>query len=96
MYEFIQWFFDGLGTAIIGLVVGAIGGGTVGFRIGKRKNKFVQSQTAGNGSQQRQEGQISANKRKTAKGVDIKSSFHQTQKAGDNAKQTQIGGQDDG
>ncbi len=55
-YEWIKWFFDGLGTEIISLIIGAFSGGIIGFRIGKRKSKFVQIQKAGNNSQQVQIG----------------------------------------
>jgi Na+/glutamate symporter len=34
----MDWFFNGLGTAIIGLIIGAIGGSVVGYRIGIKKN----------------------------------------------------------
>jgi len=42
----MEWFFDGLGTAIITLIIGFIGGGTVGYRIGIKKTKTVQNQKA--------------------------------------------------
>jgi len=51
----MEWFFSGLGTAIIGIIIGAIGGGAIGYRIGIKKNN------------------------------------RQTQKAGDNVTQIQIG-----
>jgi hypothetical protein len=54
MSNFVQWFFDGLGTMLLGLFIGA---GTVG------SVWFVRS----------------------------KSITKQTQKAGDNARQLQIG-----
>jgi len=34
----VEWFFSGLGTAIISFIIGIIGGGLVGYRIGVRKN----------------------------------------------------------
>lgn len=54
----MERFFDGIGTEIIGIIisllVGAIGGGAVGYRIAiKRTTK--QKQRAGNDSEQRQE-----------------------------------------
>lgn len=52
--ELYQWLFDGIGTAVLGLVVGGLGGGFVGYRIGKQ-------------------------------------SIRQSEKARDNAVQTQIG-----
>jgi hypothetical protein len=41
MPDWVKWFFEGLGTEIISLIIGAIGGGLIGFRIGKRKSRFV-------------------------------------------------------
>jgi hypothetical protein len=46
----MEWFFDGLGTAIIApLIIGFIGGGGIGYRIGYRigiKKNIKQSQKA--------------------------------------------------
>ena len=64
MYEWIKWFFDGLGTELISLAIGAILGGIVGFRIGKHKSKFVQQQKSGAESEQFQKG-ISQHKKNT-------------------------------
>ena len=56
----IQWFFDGIGTElisiIIGLIVGGIGGGFVGYRIGK--NKVKQTQKARDNANQNQVGVV--------------------------------------
>ena len=95
MEQFIQWFFDGLGTEIFSLLIGAIGGGYIGFRIGKRKSKFEQMQEAGSGAEQCQQGTIRSKVDADSKPKDTKTTFRQIQKAGDNSKQTQIGGQDD-
>ena len=95
MPEWIKWFFDGLGTEVISVIIGAVGGGLIGYRIGKRKSKFIQTQEAGSGTEQYQKGKLvskSINDDKIPE--DSKSSFRQTQTAGDNSKQTQIGGQD--
>lgn len=95
MPEWVRWFFDGLGTEIISLIIGAVGGGVIGFRIGKRKSKFIQTQEAGLGSEQYQEGKSGSKFKNDGKmAQDLKSSFRQTQKAADNSKQIQIGGQD--
>lgn len=95
MPEWVKWLFDGLGTEIIILIIGAIGGGLIGFRIGKRKSKFMQTQEAGVGSEQYQKGMsVSVSQNEAEKGQDAKLSFRQEQKAGDNSKQLQIGGQD--
>jgi hypothetical protein len=34
----MEWFFDGLGTAVITLIIGLLTGGTVGYRIGIKKS----------------------------------------------------------
>lgn len=47
MSEWIKWFFDGLGTELISLIIGALFGGMVVFRIGKHKIKLHQAQVAG-------------------------------------------------
>lgn len=51
----MEWFFDGLGTSIVTLVVGLIGGGAAGYRIGIKKS-VKQSQSAGDNSSQIQVG----------------------------------------
>lgn len=90
MDNFVQWFFDGLGTEIVSLIIGAVGGGLAGFQIGKR-SKLTQTQKAGSGAKQRQEG-TSENIDSTDKKAAKQSSIKQTQIAGDNAEQTQVGG----
>ena len=96
MIEWIKWFFDGLGTELISLAGGAIIGGIIGFRVGRRTTKFTQTQETGVESEQYQKGK-SAQKSHghKAKDKDIVETFIQRQKAGDRSKQTQIGGQDD-
>jgi Na+/glutamate symporter len=51
----MEWVFNGLGTALIGLIIGVAGGGAVGYHIGIKKN-IKQSQKAGDNSQQVQIG----------------------------------------
>ena len=63
----IPWIFDGIGTeivcAIISLLVGALGGGLVGYRIGvKNQNKL--SQKAGDYASQQQAGSVNINNEK--------------------------------
>ena len=94
MPEWISWFFDGLGTELISLVIGAIFGGIVGFRIGKHKRKFTQLQEGGVESEQYQKGN-SRRKKHNTRSEDIIASFTQKQTAGNKSKQTQIGGQED-
>lgn len=56
-----EWVFDGIGTEIIvgliSLMVGAFGGGVVGYKIGI-KNKIKQNQKARNNAKQHQVGAI--------------------------------------
>lgn len=94
MPEWIQWVFDGLGTELVSLAIGGILGGIVGFRIGKHKRKMHQVQEAGIESEQYQKGTF-RKKSNDAESKDVISSLTQKQKAGDNSKQTQIGGQED-
>lgn len=90
----MEWFFDGIGTEIVGivisLVIGAIGGGTLGYKIGV-KSTANQKQSAGNNSKQRQELQIGKSD-VSEHSTKSKTNLKQTQKAGGNAVQTQIGG----
>lgn len=94
----MEWLFDGIGTELVGIVIsfiiGAIGGGTIGHKIGI-KQTAKQKQIAGDNAQQTQElrsasggmGTI-ASKRRT--------SIKQSQKGGNNSVQSQIGGVNDG
>ena len=52
----MDWFFNGLGTAIVMLLLGGGIGGTVGYRIGIKKNIINQKQKAGGNSIQTQIG----------------------------------------
>ena len=93
----MEWFFDGIGTEIISIVIsffiGAVGGGAIGYKIGiKRIAK--QKQKAGNNSEQRQKLKIGKNSIGTTASKN-KTSIKQVQKADDNAVQTQIGGIND-
>ena len=40
----MEWFFDGIGTEIMSLIIGTILGGTVGYNIGS-KSKLVQKKS---------------------------------------------------
>lgn len=93
----MDWIFDGIGTEIISiiisLIVGSIGGGAIGYKFGIKRNS-KQKQVAGNDSKQRQELKIGVNDIGTVSSKN-KSTIKQSQKAGDNAIQTQIGGIND-
>lgn len=53
----MEWIFEGIGTAIITLILGLITGGTIGYRIGIKKTiKINQKQKAGDNSSQIQVG----------------------------------------
>lgn len=53
----MEWFFNGLGTAIITLILGLLTGGTIGYRIGiKKTNKVSQKQIAKDNASQIQVG----------------------------------------
>lgn len=50
----MEWIFDGVGTLLIGLLLGGAGGATAGWKLAMRKS--VQRQRAGQGSSQIQAG----------------------------------------
>ena len=86
----MEWFFDGLGTEIISVVLSLIIGGLVGYKIGvKRATK--QKQLAGNSANQKQQIEVDAADIKNAKKCQSKTTINQIQKAGENSTQTQIG-----
>ena len=55
--ENLEWIFDGIGTEIISLIIGAVLGGAAGYKIGS-KNKIKQKQNAGDNSKQIQIGSV--------------------------------------
>lgn len=93
----MEWFFDGIGTEIVGivisLIISAIGGGAVGYKIGIKRT-LSQEQSAGEDSEQRQELQIGKNDVGTNSSKS-KTNLKQSQKAGNGSVQTQIGGIND-
>ena len=58
----MEWIFDGIGTAIITLIVGLLTGGAVGYKIGINTNTVKQKQKAGDNSSQIQIGRDSNGK----------------------------------
>ena len=87
--ENLQWIFDGIGTELLSLAIGAIGGGLAGYKIGVRKSG-QQYQIAKSSAKQRQEMTIDGvSKNEDRKSVD--DNIIQTQKAGKNSEQVQIG-----
>ena len=93
--EKVQWIFDGIGTEIISLIVGLGVGGFAGYRIGI-KHASKQNQVADDSSKQRQEMHIDGKSITGTGSSKIQSSIKQSQKAGNNAEQSQVGGIKDG
>ena len=58
--EYLEWIFDGIGTELISLIIGAVLGGAAGYKIGS-KNKIKQKQNAGDNSKQIQIGSVNYN-----------------------------------
>lgn len=84
-----EWFFDGIGSTIVSLVVGAIIGGFTGYKIGIHKRvKLIQK--AGDSSEQNQTIEQDGEAYDTSISYNINLSMKQ--KAKNNANQTQIGG----
>lgn len=53
----MEWIFDGIGTEIISLLIGLLGGGVIGYKVGI-KNKISQRQKGGDHASQTQIGSI--------------------------------------
>jgi hypothetical protein len=89
MSDFVKWFFEGLGTEIISLIIGAAVGCIIGFKAGKRTAKLSQKQTAGISAQQEQKGKasVAGSEKRTEANIVVS----QIQEAGDNAEQIQVG-----
>lgn len=88
--EHVQWIFSGIGTQIVTGIAGLFLGGAIGYRI-RDKQIGKQKQTAGNYSNQRQELHIGNNSKEVIDGKESHKVLNQTQKAGDNSTQVQIG-----
>lgn len=52
----VDWFFSGLGTMLIGMILGGAAGSTITWRTMSRRSTVKQKQRAGNNSQQVQVG----------------------------------------
>ena len=83
-----DWVFDGIGTELISLAVGALTGGIVGYRIGIR-NRAKQTQDAGEDANQKQI--FRAGVKSNQKNIKYNSRTIQSQKAGNRATQMQMG-----
>lgn len=85
----LEWFFDGIGTELVILIIGAIGGGTIGYKVGIKRTA-AQKQVAGDDSEQAQEIKMGKNDVRNNPSKS-KTSIKQSQQAGNNAVQTQVG-----
>ena len=56
----MEWFFDGIGTAIVSAVIGLLIGGIGGYSIGVNKTNKMK-QKAGDKAKQTQIGEINSN-----------------------------------
>lgn len=92
--ETLQWVFDGIGTELLSLVIGGIAGGFTEYKIGIKKSG-KQVQKAKNGAKQRQEMIVDSDITVREKNNE-QNSIRQTQKAGKNSEQVQIGRIEDG
>lgn len=88
----LEWVFDGIGTELVSLIIGAIGGGAVGYKIGIKRTS-VQKQVARDNALQTQEIKMEKNDVRNSP-LKSKTSIRQSQKAGNNADQLQVGGID--
>lgn len=85
-----EWIFDGIGTELIGLAIGALLGGVAGYNIGIR-SKSKQMQKAGDGANQQQTYTIGVGT-DGKNNTKINTKIVQSQNAGNNATQVQTGG----
>ena len=92
--ETLQGVFDGIGTELLSLVIGGIAGGFAGYKIGIKKSG-KQVQKAKSGAKQRQEMIVDSDIIVREKN-NAQNSIRQTQKAGKNSEQVQIGRIEDG
>ena len=84
-----EWFFEGIGTELVMLIIGLIIGGVSGYKIGIKRNG-IQKQVAKDYVKQNQRLDIeSRSKYETMGGIN--GNLRQVQKAKGNAEQTQIG-----
>ena len=75
--ENISWVFDGLGTEILSLIVGFISGGAIGYKIGIHNGTMIDYVIVSGGA--------------IGYKIGIHNKVKQSQKAGNNSNQTQIG-----
>ena len=83
-----KWFFDGIGSSVFSLVVGAIIGSFTGYKIGINK-KIKLKQKSGNFSEQNQ--MVQQDDESCDTGTSSNLNISLKQKAKNNAKQMQNG-----
>lgn len=93
----MEWFFDGVGTELVSIVIGLIFGtgvgGIAGYKIGVNKSVLKQNQKAGADSRQKQIGKPMIDALDGELNIESSNSkIIQNQKAGNEAIQIQIGG----
>lgn len=59
----VDWLFDGLGTLLVGLLVGGAGGSAVTWRIMSKRSRVAQKQRAGDNARQMQVGRDAKGKK---------------------------------
>ncbi len=84
-----EWVFDGIGTELIGLLIGSVLGGFAGYKVGV-SSKAKQVQKAKDHSEQKQNLNIGIHNGETDASKSC-STFFQIQKAGNDAIQVQTG-----
>ena len=82
-----KWIFDGIGTQLLGIIVGVLLGGVTGYKIIKKN--IGQNQKAKDGARQIQQMEIEPGDNNA--GSCIYDNIRQSQEAGNNAEQIQIG-----
>ena len=88
-FQIIGWVFDGIGTEIIALLIGLVGGGFAGYKIGIKKSS-KQVQIAGDNAIQ-QQGNIIGNDIEAEINNHVIDNIKQIQKAGNYVEQIQVG-----
>ena len=92
----MDWLFDGLGTEIIiiiiTLIIGVLGGGIIGYKIGIKKTKIYQTQEAEDKAKQNQKLDLFIDDTNSSASNKIENTkLSQKQIAKDNASQAQVG-----
>ena len=84
-----EWFFDGIGSELVSLILGLLVGAAGGYKIGLKRNG-LQKQVSLDNAKQEQELDIEYFSKEEKEGG-VKGNVRQVQKAGEQASQKQIG-----